>query len=433
MSVKLDPELFPEPELKLFEDFSPLDRKSWEERILKDLKNPEDPQKALGKLDWKTAEGFNLKPFYLADEKPAGLENHLPGKYPYLRSIQERANVWLTEQTLDFSLHHKDQELEDLLQEFYRHELGSIRILLNDAAYVSHAVQFCKRIDLDRIKLNLVNKTGNEPGDEEHAAEDALSDVDHAEASRVMKSLDVMAQNQRLAIVEIEAALPGFPDKLFGNFLLEQFKSLDVNSDGEIELKELAECCRRWRKIRRDKERSLERKEAKRLRREAHEKEGDEEAALLDEALAALGACSETHVHRIQTQQARAECALGSERYDEALDLFLEVAALREQIYAPLPHARVALDYFTLYEIANWQGDARTASHARERARWHLERTAAPDDRRLEDLHVAAAITSNQTADLAEGMIGFSVDDGGDWEAPPSDDDVWTPVERGSE
>ena len=84
-------------------------------------------------------------------------------------------------------------------------------------------------------------------------------------------------------------------------------------------------------------------------------------------------------------------------------------------------------------EIATWQGDTRTASHARERARWHLERTAAPDDRRLEDLHVAAAITSNQTADLAEGMIGFSVDDGGDWEAPPSDDDVWTPVERGSE
>ena len=62
-----------------------------------------------------------------------------------------------------------------------------------------------------------------------------------------------------------------------------------------------------------------------------------------------------------------------------------------------------------------------------------MERTAAPDDRRLEDLHVAAAITSNQTADLAEGMIGFSVDDGGDWEAPPDDDDVWTPVERGSE
>ena len=79
--------------------------------------------------------------------------------------------------------------------------------------------------------------------DEEHADEDALADVDHAEASRVMKALDVMSRNQRLAIVEIEAALSGFPDKAFGAFLLEQFKSLDVNSDGEIELKELAECC----------------------------------------------------------------------------------------------------------------------------------------------------------------------------------------------
>ena len=73
-----------------------------------------------------------------------------------------------------------------------------------------------------------------------------------------------------------------------------------------------------------------------------------------------------------------------------------EVAELREKIYAPLPHARVALDYFTLSELANWQGDARTAPHARERA-LAFERMAAPDDRRLEDLHVVAAITSNQT------------------------------------
>jgi hypothetical protein len=81
-----------------------------------------------------------------------------------------------------------------------------------------------------------------------------------------------------------------------------------------------------------------------RLRREAHECDDPAvEASLLNEALAALGACSETHVHRIQTQQARAECALGSERYDDALELFREVAELREKIYAPLPHARVTL------------------------------------------------------------------------------------------
>ena len=100
-------------------------------------------------------------------------------------------------------------------------------------------------------------------------------------------------------------------------------------------------------------------------------------------------------------------------------------------VHAPLPCGVATLAYVQRFCAHNAQQQARRA--ARERARWHLERTAAPDDRRLEDLHVAAAITSNQTADLAEGMIGFSVDDGNEWESPPSDDDVWTPVERGSE
>ena len=38
---------------------------------------------------------------------------------------------------------------------------------------------------------------------------------------------------------------------------------------GEIELAELAECCRRWRKLRRDEERIVERKAARQKRREA--------------------------------------------------------------------------------------------------------------------------------------------------------------------
>lgn len=168
------------------------------------------------------------------------------------------------------------------------------------------------------------------------------------------------------------------------------------------------------------------------LRREAHGSDGAAEAELLDKALKALESCARTHVSRVQTQHQRAECALGSEKYAEALELFAEVAELRERVYAPLPHARVALDYFTLYDIATWTGDTATARTARDRAAWHLERTAAPDDRRLEDLRVTDAINENATADLTEGMIGFSVDDGGRWEEPPEDDDVWA-AERGSE
>ncbi|MCB1140301.1 MAG: hypothetical protein KDK23_16205 [Leptospiraceae bacterium] len=155
MSAKLDPELFPESGTRLFEDFGPLDRKSWEERILKDLKSPPDPEKALGKLDWKTAEGFTLKPFYLENEKPGGLDRHLPGEYPYLRGIHGSANQWLVEQTVDLNLHHSSSELDQLLEEFYKHELGSVRILVNDLAHAETGLEFARKIDLTRLKANI--------------------------------------------------------------------------------------------------------------------------------------------------------------------------------------------------------------------------------------------------------------------------------------
>lgn len=199
MSAKLDPELFPEPNLKLFEDFSALDRKSWEEKILKDLKNPEDPQKALGKLDWKTGEGFTLKPFYVPEEKPQGLESHVPGEFPYLRGIRSRNNVWLTEQTIDFSLHHKEAQLDALLQEFYNHELGSLRLLVNDASYAGHAAEFCEKIDLSRLSVNL---------DLEIHMKDAAALLGWAatkSSDQVLISVDPVARYLRTGAVEASA------------------------------------------------------------------------------------------------------------------------------------------------------------------------------------------------------------------------------------
>ncbi|HBS04713.1 MAG TPA: hypothetical protein DEA96_07105 [Leptospiraceae bacterium] len=196
MSAKLDPELFPEPNLKLFDDFSPLDRKSWEEKILKDLKNPEDPEKALQKLNWKTRDGIILSPFYLSDEKPAGLEKHLPGEFPYLRGIRAQGNVWLTEQTIDFSLHHNESDLDALLEEFYKHELGSIRLLVNDASYVGHAAQFCEKIDLNRVSVNL---------DLEVHLKDAQPLLKWAatkDANKVLISVDPLARYLRTGAVE---------------------------------------------------------------------------------------------------------------------------------------------------------------------------------------------------------------------------------------
>ena len=75
---------------KLFTDFPPVSTNEWMEVITKDLKGA-DFQK---RLVWKTKEGFNVNPFYRAEdiEGFASVEN-LPGEFPYVRSTRKN-NLW---------------------------------------------------------------------------------------------------------------------------------------------------------------------------------------------------------------------------------------------------------------------------------------------------------------------------------------------------
>ncbi|NLD23246.1 MAG: methylmalonyl-CoA mutase small subunit [Bacteroidales bacterium] len=75
---------------KLFTDFPPVSTNEWMEVITKDLKGA-DFQK---RLVWKTKEGFNVNPFYRAEdiEGLASSEN-LPGEFPYVRSTR-KDNLW---------------------------------------------------------------------------------------------------------------------------------------------------------------------------------------------------------------------------------------------------------------------------------------------------------------------------------------------------
>lgn len=49
---------------KLFTEFPPVSTKEWEEAIEKDLKGADYDKK----LVWKTLEGFNVKPYYRAED-----------------------------------------------------------------------------------------------------------------------------------------------------------------------------------------------------------------------------------------------------------------------------------------------------------------------------------------------------------------------------
>lgn len=82
---------------KLFKDFPAVTTEQWMEVITKDLKGA-DFQK---KLVWRTNEGFNVNPFYRAEDIEGfrSVEN-LPGQFPYIRSTRKE-NVWYVRQEID--------------------------------------------------------------------------------------------------------------------------------------------------------------------------------------------------------------------------------------------------------------------------------------------------------------------------------------------
>lgn len=81
---------------KLFTEFPPVPTEKWEEVITADLKGADYERK----LVWRTPEGFNVRPYYRA-ENLEGIEflGSQAGEFPYVRGIC-RDNRWRVHQTL---------------------------------------------------------------------------------------------------------------------------------------------------------------------------------------------------------------------------------------------------------------------------------------------------------------------------------------------
>ena len=81
---------------KLFAEFPPVSTEAWEAAITADLKGADYERK----LVWRTNEGFNLRPYYRAENleglKTLGTQ---AGEFPYLRGVSGDNN-WLTHQTI---------------------------------------------------------------------------------------------------------------------------------------------------------------------------------------------------------------------------------------------------------------------------------------------------------------------------------------------
>lgn len=81
---------------KLFSEFPPVTTEEWMTKITTDLKGVPFEKK----LVWKTGEGFNVNPFYRAEDVE-GLATavSLPGEFPYVRGTKV-SNAWLVRQDL---------------------------------------------------------------------------------------------------------------------------------------------------------------------------------------------------------------------------------------------------------------------------------------------------------------------------------------------
>lgn len=86
-----------EKKMNLLADFPPVSTQQWMDKVTADLKGADFNKK----LVWKTNEGFNVQPFYRAENiESLKTKDSAPGAFPYVRGTKP-GNEWLVRQDID--------------------------------------------------------------------------------------------------------------------------------------------------------------------------------------------------------------------------------------------------------------------------------------------------------------------------------------------
>lgn len=86
-----------ESKAKLFSEFEPVSTQAWTDKIKADLKGADFEKR----LVWKTNEGFNVNPFYRAEDiQNLKTTGSLPGEFPYVRGAKTD-NDWYVRQDIE--------------------------------------------------------------------------------------------------------------------------------------------------------------------------------------------------------------------------------------------------------------------------------------------------------------------------------------------
>ncbi len=138
---------------KLFEEFPPVSTQEWEAVIEKDLKGADYNKK----LVWRTAEGFQVRPYYRAEnlaDIPWTGQN--PNEFPYVRGNKAEGNEWLVRQDITVKDVH---EANKVALNALSRGANSIGFKLEyDKAYTAIEIStLLNGIDQKAVEINLYN------------------------------------------------------------------------------------------------------------------------------------------------------------------------------------------------------------------------------------------------------------------------------------
>lgn len=138
---------------KLFNEFPPITTQEWENIINKDLKGADYERK----LIWKTIEGFNVKPYYRAEnlENLNYLKNELPNAFPFVRSNTE-SNNWKIRQDIIVN-NVNDSNL--LAKKLIENGVNSIAFIFVNNIDETEFAKLLNGIDITKIEINLVDNS----------------------------------------------------------------------------------------------------------------------------------------------------------------------------------------------------------------------------------------------------------------------------------
>ncbi|MBR4739133.1 MAG: methylmalonyl-CoA mutase small subunit [Bacteroidales bacterium] len=135
---------------KLFNEFPPVSTEKWEEVINKDLKGADYDKK----LVWHTIEGFNVKPYYRA-ENLEGLDylESNPGEKPFTRGHQAGGNVWEVRQ----DIHVRDlAEANRIALDAVERGATSLGLCAKAVASVDDLAVLLKGIYINAVSVNFM-------------------------------------------------------------------------------------------------------------------------------------------------------------------------------------------------------------------------------------------------------------------------------------